>query len=56
MKYSSLGMTPLGHNGHSGHVNPNPAAEIYPPTNINEYKITKDANARNFRSKLLYNE
>ena len=28
MKYSSSGIIPFGHKGHSGHVNPNPAAEI----------------------------
>ena len=56
MKYSSLGITPFGHSGHSGHVKPNPAAEMYPPTNMSEYRITRDANARYFRIKLLYNE
>ena len=47
---------PLGHNGNSGQVKPNPAAEMYPPTNISEYSITRDANARYFRIKLLYNK
>ena len=56
MKYSSFGITPLGNNGHSGHVRPSPAAEMYPPTNMSEYKITRDVNARYFRIKLLYNE
>ena len=56
MKYSSLGIIPFGHNGHSGHVKPNPAAEMYPPINISEYKITRDARARNFKIKLLYDE
>jgi len=51
-----LGMTPFGHKGHSGHVKPSPAAEMYPPTNISEYNITRDANARYFRNKLLYDE
>ena len=56
MKYSSLGITPFGHKGHSGHVKPRPAAEMYPPINIREYKITSDDNARYFKIKLLYNE
>ena len=56
MKYSSLGKIPFGHKGHSGHVRPRPAAEMYPPMNISEYKITRDANARYFKIKLLNNE
>ena len=56
MKYFSLGMTPFGQRGHSGHVNPSPADEIYPPININEYKTIRDANARYFRAKLFYYE
>ena len=56
MKYSSSGIIPFGHKGHSGHVKPNHAAEMFPPTNISEYSITRDANARYFRIKLLYNK
>ena len=44
---------PFGHAGHSGQVRPNPAAEMYPPTNMSEYSITRDARARYFRIKLL---
>jgi hypothetical protein len=36
MKYSSLGKSPFGHIGHSGQVKPKPAADMYPPININE--------------------
>ena len=39
-------ITPFGHNGHSGQVNPSPAAEIYPPINIREYKTIIVASAR----------
>jgi hypothetical protein len=56
MKYSSLGIIPFGHKGHSGHVKPKPAAEIYPPINISEYKITRDDSARYLRIKSLYNK
>jgi hypothetical protein len=46
MKYSSEGITPFGHNGHSGQVSPSPAAEMYPPMNISEYKTINAVNAR----------
>jgi hypothetical protein len=56
MKYSSFGIIPFGQSGHSGHVKPSPADEIYPPININEYKTIKDANARYCSAKLFYYE
>ncbi len=42
IRYSEFGKIPLGHNGQSGHVNPSPAAETYPPINIREYNTIKD--------------
>jgi hypothetical protein len=47
---------PLDTKAIQDNVKPNPAAEKYPPTNISEYSITRDANARYFRIKLLYNK
>ena len=53
MKYSAEGIIPFGHIGHSGQVNPNPAAEIYPPININEYKTIRVDNARYWIAKII---
>lgn len=44
---------PFGHKGHSGHVNPSPAAEMYPPKNISEYNTIIVANARYWIAKIF---
>ena len=53
IKYSSFGKTPLGQRGHSGHVNPSPAADTYPPTNIREYNTIRVAKARYWRANTI---
>src|SRR5690242_7071197 len=45
VRNSAEGKIPLGQSGHSGHVNPCPLAWRYPPMNISEYKITREASA-----------
>ena len=46
IRYSSDGITPSGHRGHSGHVRPSPAADMYPPRNISEYSTIMLERAR----------
>jgi len=53
IKYSSFGKIPLGQSGQSGHVRPSPAAEIYPPININEYKTIRVAKDRYFKINII---